>query len=165
MFTTSPGRTTSRRFSFTASKPGSTYLCSLDGTAFTTCASPRTFSGLSVGNHELKVKARDAFGNIQAVPTSKSFKVVGDTTSPKVIGIKFPKKSKIAKVKVRFKSNESGVTFTCKLNKAKARKCKAPWMTPKLKKGRNTIAIQATDEAGNKSKAVKRFIKRTARQK
>ena len=84
-----------------------------------------------------------------------------DTTAPKVTGVKAPKKTKAARVKVRFKSNEKGSTFKCRLNKGKWKSCKSPWKTPKLRKGKNSISIQATDKAGNKSKVVKRNIKRS----
>ena len=155
---------TSRTFTLTSSKPNSTYLCSLDGAAFTACQTLYTASGLSVGNHNLKVKARDIYGNVQASPTEKTFKVEAltpaDTTAPKVIGVKAPKKTKAAWVKVSFKSNENSSAFKCRLNKGKWKSCKSPWKTPRLKQGKNTISIQAIDRAGNKSKVAKRVIKK-----
>ncbi|HMU27842.1 MAG TPA: hypothetical protein PKA56_02260 [Solirubrobacterales bacterium] len=151
----------SRSFTFKASKPGSTYLCSLDGAAFAACTTPYTASGLAVGNHSLKVKAKDSYGNVQTPPTEKSFKVeAADKTAPKVIGVKAPKQTRAATVKVSFKSNEKGSTFKCRLGKGKWKSCKSPWKTPKLRKGRNSISIQATDRAGNRSKVKTVAVKR-----
>lgn len=162
----------SRTFTFTSTKPGSTYLCSLDGAPFAACATPFTASSLSVGNHELKVKAKDAYGNIQQVPAVKAFTTEGltcatdaslcppkDTTPPKVKIISAPKKVRAAKAKIKFSSSEAGSKFTCKVNKAKAKSCESPYKA-KLKKGSNTITIIATDKAGNRSKARKVVIKR-----
>ena len=45
------------------------------------------------------------------------------------------------------------------MNKAKAKKCKSPYKV-KLKKGKNTVKIVATDKAGNHSKAKVLKVKR-----
>lgn len=82
-----------------------------------------------------------------------------DQTPPTVKIISAPKKVKSTKAKIKFSSSEAGSKFTCKVNKAKAKPCKSPYKA-KLKKGRNTITIIATDRAGNPSKARKVVIKR-----
>ena len=53
---------TSASFSFTASKPLSTFSCSLDGGSFTTCESPLNYSNLAVTSHTFQVRATDAGG-------------------------------------------------------------------------------------------------------
>ena len=83
------------------------------------CTTPYTASGPAVGNHSLKVKAKDSYGNVQTPPTEKSFKVeAADKTALKVIGVKAPKQTRAATVKVSFKSNEKGSTFKRRLGKA-----------------------------------------------
>ncbi len=53
----------SASFGFTASEAGSTFSCSLDGSGFETCTSPRSYSRLSSGSHTFAVRATDAAGN------------------------------------------------------------------------------------------------------
>jgi hypothetical protein len=174
-------------FMFNSSKPNSSFTCAVDGEPFGPCATPHTTSVLSPGSHYIEVKVEDAYGNINPFAVSMDFEIDAscandptlcpdppdptcetdpslcpkpDKTAPKVIGVKVAKKTKAKRVKVRFRSNEAGSKFKCKLNGAKWRACKSPWKTPKLKKGKNTIRIQATDKAGNRSRVVKRVIRR-----
>jgi len=149
-------------------------------------------TGLSDGAFTLSATARDEFGNIDQTPDQISFQLYDgtgetcatnpelpgcdkcennpavcpkpDRTAPKVTSVKAPKKTNAKRVKVRFKSNEKGSTFKCRLNKGKWKKCKSPWKTPKLRKGRNVVKIQATDKAGNKSKVVTRTINKIPKQ-
>jgi RNA polymerase sigma factor (sigma-70 family) len=50
-------------FQFTASEPGSSFACSLDGAAYAACASPRAYAGLAPGAHAFSVRATDTAGN------------------------------------------------------------------------------------------------------
>ena len=74
--------TTSRRatFEFTGSdditpKAQLTFQCRLDGSAYSTCTSPRIYTGLQVGDHVFTVRARDAAGNRDASPAKYSWTV------------------------------------------------------------------------------------------
>jgi hypothetical protein len=58
---------TTATFSFGAEK-SATYRCSLDGSAYTSCTSPKSYSGLTVGAHSFKVKAYDKAGNVDPTP-------------------------------------------------------------------------------------------------
>jgi hypothetical protein len=60
--------------------------------------------------------------------------------------------SKLADGKARFafKSSEAGSTFQCKLDGRKAARCKSPRVFKRLKPGRHTFRVWATDAAGNK---------------
>jgi hypothetical protein len=61
---------------FAASEPSVTYTCALDGRRSQPCASPVVMRHLRLGRHSFAVRARDAAGNPQAVPTRLRWTVV-----------------------------------------------------------------------------------------
>jgi sugar lactone lactonase YvrE len=54
---------TSASFTFASPDPAVTYLCRIDGGAFTPCVSGQTYTGLARGPHSFSVRAVDRFGN------------------------------------------------------------------------------------------------------
>jgi hypothetical protein len=60
---------TAASFSF-ASSELSTYECSLDFAPFAACASPQSYSALTVGIHSFRVRAIDGAGNVDGTPES-----------------------------------------------------------------------------------------------
>lgn len=62
-------------FSFSASESGSTFACKLDAASWSSCGSPKAYSGLSVGEHAFSVRATDGAGNVDATPASASWSV------------------------------------------------------------------------------------------
>jgi DNA-directed RNA polymerase specialized sigma24 family protein len=65
----------SAAFSFSSSEAGSTFECRLDGGAWQSCSSPRSYGGLKHGNHSFRVRAIDAAGNRDAAPALRSFSI------------------------------------------------------------------------------------------
>ncbi|MDP9300238.1 MAG: hypothetical protein M3P43_04990, partial [Actinomycetota bacterium] len=65
---------TTATFTFTKDELG-TFWCSLDGVLATTCTSPATYTGLSLGSHTFSVYARDRAGNVSG-SVSRSWTVV-----------------------------------------------------------------------------------------
>ncbi|NVN89239.1 MAG: hypothetical protein HXX11_01435 [Desulfuromonadales bacterium] len=66
-------------FIFRSSKPGTTFLCQLDGGSFAPCASPYTYSALVNGTHSLAVRGIDLIGNSEPSPAGYSWMI--DTLS------------------------------------------------------------------------------------
>ena len=128
-----------------SSEAGATFECSVDGGAFASCSSPRTIGEMTDGNHVFTVRARDATGNADATPATRSLTV--DTDAPE---------GKISKVKVKgddakakFTSDEPGSTFLCRLDKKKFKPCTSPRKLKNLDDGKHKLFVQATDPVGN----------------
>jgi hypothetical protein len=65
--------TDSATFEFSSTDSGSTFECKLAGAAFSSCSSPKSCTGLAEGSHTFRVKAKDAAGNLDATPASRTF--------------------------------------------------------------------------------------------
>ena len=62
------------------------FLCKLDGAAFTTCASPKSYTGLASGSHTFRVAAVDAAGNVDPSPATFTWMVKNSVASFKSVG-------------------------------------------------------------------------------
>lgn len=71
----SDGLSTNASFSFTSTEANSTFKCSLDRAAASSCTSPKTYSGLAVGSHTFTVAATDAAGNLDASAATDTWSV------------------------------------------------------------------------------------------
>jgi hypothetical protein len=61
-------------FSFDATEP-STFECTLDGSAWTSCSSPKQYSGLAPGQHTFRARATDTAGNTDASPATRTWTI------------------------------------------------------------------------------------------
>jgi len=78
-----PTTSTSATIAFSATEPGSSFECSLNGAPFADCTSPVELSGLAVGVQTFQVQATDVAGNTDPTPLSISWTVEAlDTTAP-----------------------------------------------------------------------------------
>ena len=73
-------------FTFSASEPGASFVCSLDGSAFQTCSSPQTYTGLADGSHSFQVRATDDAGNSDQTPAAQSWTVRASPPNLKLPG-------------------------------------------------------------------------------
>jgi hypothetical protein len=70
---------TSASFGFSATEAGTTFQCKLDGGAWESCTSGKTYSGLGTGPHTFLVRATDAAGNTDASEAVRAWTVTAPT--------------------------------------------------------------------------------------
>ncbi len=147
-----PTNQTSANFNFTDSQTGVSFLCQLDGSAFTACSSPATYSGLSQGSHTFSVKAQDSGGNHSA---ATSFTWTVDTTAPPMPTITSTPSNPTKQTKATFKfiDSQAGVSFLCQLDGSAFTACSSPASYSGLSKGSHTFSVKAQGAAGNQSGA------------
>ena len=78
---------TSATFTFHSTEPASTFDCSLDGAAYTGCASPKSYTNLAEATHTFRVRATDLSANVDPTPAQATWTIdttVPDTTPPSV---------------------------------------------------------------------------------
>ena len=75
-------------FAFSASGGASGFDCRIDDGAFSACSSPFTTPSLPDGAHRFEVRARDAVGNLDGSPASRSFTVDTVVSGAKLSGRK-----------------------------------------------------------------------------
>lgn len=68
-------RSTKATFKFSSSESGSKFQCKLDGKAWGSCKSPKTYKNLKPGKHTFRVRARDKAGNTDQSPAKRSWHV------------------------------------------------------------------------------------------
>ena len=73
---------TSATIAFAGYADAVSFQCALDGAPFAACSPPLTLSALSYGSHTFEVRARDAAGNIDATPASRTWSVAPSWTGP-----------------------------------------------------------------------------------
>jgi ELWxxDGT repeat protein len=144
-------RTRRATFSFSSSETSSSFECKLDAAAWAACSSPKSYTGLSDRAHTFSVRATDQVGNVDASPAKRSFTV--DTRAPQTKLAKHPKKIVLTKTvttkaSFTFTSSEKSSRFSCRLDKKKWKSCRSR-TTYKLKPGKHTLQVRATDRAGN----------------
>ena len=66
---------TDATFMFVASDSDATFQCSLDGSTFESCSSPKQYSGVSQGSHTFQARAVDTSGNVDPTPSSWTWTV------------------------------------------------------------------------------------------
>ena len=141
-------RSTSARFSFTSSQAGSRFECSLDGAAFKSCASPKSYAGLKQGSHTFRARAIDPSGNVDPSAAIRTFTV--DTRAPDTTITAGPSgKTHGRRPTFKFRSSEAGSTFQCALDSGRYGSCTSPHKTSKLGFGAHVFHVRARDRAGN----------------
>jgi hypothetical protein len=151
----------SASFEFSGEDPGGSGVaslqCRLDSTeasAWATCTSPKSYSGLADGAHRFEVRATDQAGNTDATPATFEWQI--DTTPPTATIDAGPTgTTNDSTPTFEFHSSEAGSTFACSIDTGTANfgPCSGPGAThtptTPLADGAYTFRVRATDPAGN----------------
>jgi len=98
---------------FHSTKPGSTFECSLDGSGFTPCTNPASFTNLSGGAHTFRVRAIDAEGVADPTPEVRTWIVAVPPTVAITGGPTGP--TNALPVTFTFTSDDPAATFYCRV--------------------------------------------------
>lgn len=138
---------TSASFAFHASTADATFECSLDGAAYTVCASPTAYDSLVEGTHSFAVRAKDTNGTDPS-PATRSWRV--DLTAPDTTITSGPNGTVLSRTATfAFAANEPVGSFTCHLDAQPWGPCTSPQSYAGLDDGPHTFEVAATDQAGN----------------
>ena len=138
-------------FTFSADETGVVFTCRLDAGAWEPCTSPRRVESLALGPHAFAVRARDRAGNTGAAATrSWTVSPPPDTTAPTVTFTQVPPAASTARsATFGFTASEPGVTFACSYDGGPFAVCQSPHTIPDAGADDHSLAVRATDAAGN----------------
>jgi hypothetical protein len=133
---------------FNADDPAATFTCSLDNLSFAPCVSPFTMPALAEGSHNLRVRAKDAVGNVELPPAAITFKI--DRTAPVghsvlVAGSSVP--TGIPAFSIA--SDDPTAIARCKVDNDPYLACGGKNFRPDASIGIHALTIRFTDAAGN----------------
>jgi hypothetical protein len=149
----------SASFAFASTEGGSTFTCTLDAGLASSCASPRSYSGLNDGSHTFQVQATDQAGNVDVTPATFTWTV--DTTPPSASIVSGPS-GIVTTASASFTWNASdnltpstGLLFAYRLDPLESQF--SPYGTDtarsytNLPDGQYTFYVTARDQAGNET--------------
>jgi hypothetical protein len=127
------------------SAAATSFTCSLDGAAATSCLSPVTYTPLPSGPHTLAVVASNSSGSTG--PTSFAWTVDADPP-PTATFTAVPTDPSDGPVSFSFSDGDATAGFTCALDGNAATACTSP-RSLSLASGHHTFAVTAKDGVGN----------------
>ncbi len=135
-------------FEFTCNEDNCTFECGLDSHSFEACTSPKTYTGVSDGEHTFNVKATDSAGNTDTSPAI--YKWTTDRTPPETTIISYPvNPSKEITATFEFTSFDSDARFECRINGGTWTSCASPETYTNLTYANYTFEVRAKDKVGN----------------
>jgi hypothetical protein len=137
-------------FAFSANEAGSSFQCDVDGSGFSACPNPQTYTGVGDGTHTFTVRSIDPAGNV--APTPDSFTWTVDTAPPETGLQGFPPNpSGSRSATFGFAgSDPSGISaFQCELDGAGFATCANPASYSGLSDGLHTFRVRSVDGVGN----------------
>ena len=146
--------TTATEASFTFSSLdaglGASFTCARDNVAAVPCVSPWIVDGLADGTHTVRITVRDAAGNVDPSPATRSWRV--DTTPPNariISGPSGPTREKKPFFIFDATDNMNPVTTECRISGVtEFVPCNNHYTAPTLPDGDAVFVVRARDEVG-----------------
>ncbi|MEI6448131.1 MAG: hypothetical protein WCO96_09685 [Actinomycetes bacterium] len=136
-----------------SSEPAASFTCSVDGSSYSACSSPKALSALSDGAHSIAVKATDSVGNVSAAATAAWTVDTVGPAKPVLSGAPSGYTSDTdATIAV---SAETGASLECSVDSGKWDGCASPVEMKDLTEAAHSLEVRATDPAGNTSDVTK----------
>ena len=136
-------------WTFASDDPGAIFECN-GGGSWLPCETPLVFQNnlIAEGTYTLYVRAKDAAGNVDPTPASRTFTI--DRTAPQTMIDSGPSALTSSQSSTfTFSSNEAGVSFECRLDGAAFAACASPAPYTGLAGGAHTFEVRAIDAATN----------------
>jgi hypothetical protein len=128
------------------------FQCALDGGSFTTCASPKSVTGLADGSHTFSVRAINSAGD-PGPQTDRTWTV--DTTPPIAPVLTGAPTGTVAVDHASITlAGEAGATFKCSIDGGSYVTCTSPLVLTGLADGHHTVSVKQVDTANNQSTLV-----------
>lgn len=156
-----PCGSSSANFEFTCNEASCTFQCQLDSCGWSSCTSPKNYSGLSDASHTFEVKAIDDQSMEDPTPASYTWVVdtggeappcpwTPDTTPPDTTISGSPADpSGSSSATFTFSCNEGNCTYDCQLDFGVWYPCASPAQYFNLSESGHAFAVRAWDDAGN----------------
>jgi hypothetical protein len=147
--TLKPAQLTRQRwatFGFTDSEPGVLFQCSLDGSRWKRCASPKLYSGpLAGGRHMFRVRATRSSGAIEpSDPVTYRWWVVLRPPAPRIVRHPTDPTGSMTATFL-FSDRQPGVRFQCRLDGARWRSCARRTTYRRMRVGQHRLLVRAVD--------------------
>ena len=153
-----PTNSTSATIGFTLAESDGTVECKLDSGTWGACTSvtgtsgSKALTGLADGSHVLSARQTDAAGNVGATGSTATWVV--DTVAPVAPALSgVPSGLTVSTGASIGFTGEAGASFTCSVDGGSYSSCSSPKALSGLSLGDHSIAVKATDAAGNTSSA------------
>jgi hypothetical protein len=135
-------------FRLAADEDDAVLECRLDGLEWRPCGPQHDVEVTADGEHVLEVRATDSTLQRDPAPATWVWRV--DTQAPRTSIVAGPASVETSsELRVEFTSDDSAATFECRLDAEDWRNCSSPYRAGALEDGSHSLAIRATDAAGN----------------
>jgi hypothetical protein len=141
-----PSTSTTATFTFTNTGTGLTSQCSLDGVAFATCTSPKTYTALAVGSHTFRVRA--VGNNVPSQPTAYTWSINAPAPPQPTITQQPDNPSTATSAMFAFTDTNPAATFECSLDNSAFTACTSPKQLTDLGNGAHTFQVRARTAGG-----------------